>query len=154
VADRWSLRRDTTLLPAIAFDSSFLAGVQQASNSLFASVREFFRDIGLDLSGMRQFGGVYRPLWEFAAASIPAWRAFRANLNIILAAPRLSLEALFPTQPDSSSRRNTRHGTQNSVRCVAAFFQYHNFLGRNTSESRALRCQYHVSVRDSLSFVN
>jgi hypothetical protein len=135
-----ALRRDTTFLPAaIAFDSSFLAGVQQASNGLFASVRgKFFRDIGLDLSGMRyDSAGVYRPRYETRSrlyldtdmrARFPS-----GNLNIILAVTHdYRSEALFPTATgfvESSQYRTWSAELEIRLLTATISFQYRNFLG-------------------------
>lgn len=135
-----ALRRDTSFLPAaVAFDSSFRSGHQGTSTGIFSTIRgKFWRDIGVDLSGVRyEAAGIYRPQYETRArlfldsdmrAKFPS-----GNLNILLAVTHdYRTQALFPTATgfvESSQYRTWSADAEIRLLTATIFFQYRNFLG-------------------------
>jgi hypothetical protein len=134
------IRRDKSFLPAaVAFDSTFLAGLQGASTGLFTTLRgKFYRDVGIDFSAVRyESAGIYRPQYETRArlyldtdmrARFPS-----GNLNILLAITHdYRSEALFPTASgflESSQYRVWTAELELRLLTATITFQYRNFLG-------------------------
>ena len=134
------IRRDTSFLPAaVAFDSAFLAGTQQASTGLFTTLSgKFYRDVGIDFSGIRyESVGIYRPQYETRTrlyldtdmrAKFPS-----GNLNILLAITHdYRSQALFPTADgfvESSQYRVWTAELELRLLTATITFQYRNFLG-------------------------
>ncbi len=132
--------RDTTFLPAaIALDTIFRGAPQGPVTGFFATARgKFYRDVGVDLSGMKYASqGTYRPQYETRArlyvdsdmrAKFPS-----GNLSILLAVTHdYRTQAFFPTATgflESSQYRTW--GAELEIRLLTAtiMFQYRNFLG-------------------------